>query len=390
MTTARSSTIVSIGITVGLVVLAVVQAGLLSAEQAAETGWSLAATATVVGAVGIAIALWWRVRYPFVVVVVVAAIALVTPTDQFSVAAALGLAIASYSVARWEPSHGKVIGGLCAAALAPFAIALVDIVSGPGIAIVVLMLVGTAASIGRLRFTVSQTRSEIRSRELAEAGYLAAAAERERIAHEMHDSIAHTLTVVSAQATGAQRIALADPERAAQALSDIAEASRRAQRELRVVLGLIDSTEDATAADLPGLLAVFEASGLALSVENLAVVADLPVASQVVIYQIVRESLTNAMKHGDLSAGARVTFSRQGQAQGSVLTAEITNTISKEPWAGAVGAGRGIAGMQQRMATIGGSLSAGSRADSIFEVTAQLPLVDNRAVANPSYPQGQQ
>jgi signal transduction histidine kinase len=213
-----------------------------------------------------------------------------------------------------------------------------------------------------------------RNAALQQQAEQAAAAERTRIARELHDIIAHHLSVVVLQAAGAR----ASGQAAEAALEKIEHSGRQALAETRRLLGVLrDTGEETGLAPQPGigeldaLAASVRAAGLPV---NLVISGDhtaLPAAVDVSVYRIVQEALTNVLKHAG-PARADVTI---GCTDGAV-TIEISDDGTGEPGERAPAGGHGLAGMRERVAIFGGELRAGPRADGGFAVRARLPLGD--------------
>ena len=202
----------------------------------------------------------------------------------------------------------------------------------------------------------------------------AAAAERARIARELHDIVAHHLSVVVLQAAGAR----ASGKAAEAALEKIEHSGRQALAETRRLLGVLRDTDEETGlAPQPGisgldaLAGTVRAAGLPV---NLVIDGDhtaLPAAVDVSVYRIVQEALTNILKHAG-GACADVTIGCADEA----VTIEITDDGTGEPGNRAPAGGHGLAGMRGRAAIFGGELHAGPRPGGGFAVRARLPLAD--------------
>lgn len=202
----------------------------------------------------------------------------------------------------------------------------------------------------------------------------AAAAERARIARELHDIVAHHLSVVVLQAAGAR----ASGKAAEAALEKIEHSGRQALAETRRLLGVLRDTDEETGlAPQPGisgldaLAGTVRAAGLPV---NLVIDGDhtaLPAAVDVSVYRIVQEALTNILKHAG-GACADVTIGCADEA----VTIEITDDGTGEPGNRAPAGGHGLAGMRERAAIFGGELHAGPRPGGGFAVRARLPLAD--------------
>ncbi len=199
----------------------------------------------------------------------------------------------------------------------------------------------------------------------------AAAAERARIARELHDIIAHHLSVVVLHAAGARACGRADPE----TLREIEQSGRQALTETRRLFGVLRDPEEETGrapqpgiSELPALAASLRAAGLEVSLSIDGDHAALPPAVNVSAYRIVQEALTNVLKHAG-PARAEVTVS----CADSAVTIEVTDDGPGNPAPPALTGGQGLAGMRERVALFGGDLRAGPRPCGGFTVRARLP-----------------
>jgi signal transduction histidine kinase len=217
-----------------------------------------------------------------------------------------------------------------------------------------------------------------RGRELeAERALFAAEAvryERARIARELHDIVAHCVSVMVIQASAGQRLTATDPSLAAEAFDSIGEVAQQAEAEIGRLLELLDATGQQRGADglrlIGELVTRASAAGLAVSCRFSGSADDLPADAADAAYRVVQESLTNALKH---APGAPVDIVIAGTA-GQVEIA-VRNGPAAGPSSGLEGAGggRGLAGMRERVSACGGELSAGPAADGGWQVLARLP-----------------
>lgn len=228
-------------------------------------------------------------------------------------------------------------------------------------------------------------RTRIRAREsrnamLAAEQEVAAEQERTRIARDMHDVVAHSLAVVVAQADGARYAARTDPAAAEEALRTIASTAREALGDVRVLLAQLRYRQEdgpqPTLGDLDPLIEQMRASGLRLEVEREGDALSLGTTQQIAVYRIVQESLTNALRHADVSHEVRVRFAWSPHGLELSITSRLpeakTRTGVLPVVAGHGTTGHGIAGMTERATLSGGWLRAGVEGDR-FVVTAWLP-----------------
>jgi signal transduction histidine kinase len=223
-------------------------------------------------------------------------------------------------------------------------------------------------SLGELGRTRSLRRADERRRLVAQ--------ERGRIARELHDVLAHTVSVIVVQANAAEDVFDARPDLARKALASIGTAARATLGELRVLLQTISADADAQpGAPQPGLgqldqlAASLGATGLRVELRREALTDALPAAVQLSAYRIVQESLTNTLRHSQATS-AHVTV-RGGP--GSVQV-EVRDDGPARPAGRAEGSRRGILGMRERARLLGGTLDAGPLPGGGFRVRADLPL----------------
>jgi signal transduction histidine kinase len=193
--------------------------------------------------------------------------------------------------------------------------------------------------------------------------------QRLTLARELHDVLAHHISLINVQASVALHLLDQQPERARPALASIKDASRESMHELRTALDVLRFGDEAPRAPAPGLSdldALVEgvrASGLQVGLERIGAVATLPAAVELAAYRIVQEALTNVTRH----AGARTVAIRL------VYDHDLTIDVSDDGAGGDVGAGNGITGMRERAAALGGTLDAGPDPGGGFRVVARLP-----------------
>jgi signal transduction histidine kinase len=230
-------------------------------------------------------------------------------------------------------------------------------------------------------------REELEVVERRHEGERALLQERQRIARELHDVVAHHMSVIAIQAEAGPYKTANPPSELVESFAEIRASALSGLNELRRVLGVLRSDQPDTMPqpgleDLPGLLDSARAGGVTVTTEVTGTPRPLPDGVDLSAYRIVQEALSNAMRH---APGSTVQVKLYyGEA---ALVMEIRNdgvngaqadpaAPEQEWWAGLGGGGHGIIGMRERAAMLGGHLQAGPVADDEFLVTAALPLGD--------------
>jgi signal transduction histidine kinase len=318
-------------------------------------------------------ALYWRRSRPLVVFGVTwgAAVLGIWLRDAGTVAIAMMFAL--YSVGRYVTDDRWSSIPLGGALVFVTASSLVDEVTVAQIAFG-LFFTFVVWYLGR-RLRIRGERAALLEREQAAEARRAVAEERTRIARELHDVVAHRVSLMTVQAGAAKTIAADDPEGASRAMHAVETAGRQALDELRHLLGVLRPDADGEAlgpqpglADLPRLVDQFRAAGLEVSLTMDGAQPDLPARVDLSVYRIVQEALTNALKHAGPNARTEVrlrTGSRGVDIE--VLDDGRGGTIL-------TGSGHGIVGMRERALLLGGRLDAGPRPGGGFHVAAHLPL----------------
>ncbi len=201
----------------------------------------------------------------------------------------------------------------------------------------------------------------------------AVAAERARIARELHDVLAHSISVMVVQASAGQELVGSDPERAATAMGQVADTGRRALAETGRLLSLVRDTDDEMAVEpdpgldrLDDLVEQFRRTGLEVQLDVEGTLQHLPAGVDLSAYRIVQEALTNSLKYGqDRSATVRVRRSTHE------LRVEAENRGRPGP---SRGSGLGLVGMAERVSVFGGTLEHEFTRDGRFRLVAVLPL----------------
>ncbi|MEI5099154.1 histidine kinase [Streptomyces sp. PmtG] len=330
-------------------------------------GWLVLGTS-----LGITVPLLWRRRHPLAVLAVMVAFSLVSSGTGAMLQVALVQLIVLFSIALRLPL--RTLGWAGALMLAPLVVGTVRYPKGswdqqivPQVwAYAIVALLGIAV---RSRQDYTQALVE-RARQLEverdQQAQLAAAAERTRIAREMHDIIGHNLSVITSLADGGKYAAARSPEHAAKALDAIGSTSRQALDELRRLLDVLreDAPEAAALspqpalADLNRLIEGVRSAGLPVRSTFQHGRADsLPQGQQLTVFRVVQEALTNTLKH----AGQGVTATVDVTYDDSGVTVTITDTGTGTGRLSGSGSGRGLTGMRERTALYEGTLEAGPR-----------------------------
>ncbi|MDQ3675889.1 MAG: histidine kinase, partial [Actinomycetota bacterium] len=293
----------------------------------------------------------------------------------------LAALVAAYSVGiharRWPSLLGITLAMAAievAAARGTGGEASPDPVAAP-VFLLAVWAVGRVAGSRHDRARVLARNAAERDRHREEDARAAVAAERRRIAIELHDAVSHSLALIVMQSTGAQGIMRREPERAEQSLRAIERAGREGLTEMRRLLGLMgedrDDAERSPQPRIQSVQALIDGAGDAGLDVHLAVEGEPRAVAPAVdlsAYRIVQEALTNAAKH---AGPCRVAVALRWQTQ--TLELEIINDHAGVSVDG-VTSGRGLIGMRERVALVGGSLEVGHQENGHFAVHARLPL----------------
>ncbi len=344
-----------------------------------------AAVAVAIPAITLPLA--WRRRAPVVSVTVVygayAVQALAGGHAEQSIAVSIALLVSIYSLAaNVHDSRVAVAALVPCQGVAWMALALeggreigdyaFSLLLGGG-----AWLGGYAVRSGRLVTAQAEDRAERAEQLSAAERERAVAEERARIAREMHDVLAHTMSVVVVQTGAARQLVRSEPGRTETMLQSVETTSRQALAEMRRLLGLIrGDAEGLGIAPQPGLAQLDELvaraheAGLDLSLEQEGDSRPLPAGIDLAAYRIAQEAITNAIKHG-IGPASLVVRSRPTE-----LELELRNAIGPQE-RNVSGAGHGLIGMRERALLYGGTLEA-ERANGEFTIHARLPLEAER------------
>ena len=304
--------------------------------------------------------------------------------------AGAAVAIMLYTVAAMRPRRDALV----TAALAECAVigASVRIAGGRWWFVAIFLTGMAAAALGLGLYSATRRaylaglrdRAAHLERERDQQGALAAAAERARIAREMHDIVAHHLTVMVTLSDGAIAASANSPQRAAEVMRSVSATGRQALADTRRLLGVLrqpgseEESQDLAPipdlGELDALIARIQAAGLATTFEVHGAVPDVPAGVQLTVYRLVQEALTNTLKHAGPSARAAVRLRYTPHE----LRVEVDDDGTGRP--GPLGNGAGLAGMRERVHAYGGDVSAGPRGTGGWRVSARLSLDGTEAM----------
>ncbi|MFJ4971562.1 sensor histidine kinase [Streptomyces sp. NPDC088755] len=325
-------------------------------------------------------ALWLRRRWPVPLAVALTVLSIVEPVAG----GALLVALFSLAVHRpFKPVASVGAGALIVAPLQPFLRPdpQTGFVASLLFGVLLILLVLSWGMVVRSRRQLVHTLRERAHRAEAEAELRAEQAQRlarEAIAREMHDVLAHRLTLLSVHAGALEFRPDAPAAEIARAAGVIRDSAHEALQDLREIIGVLRGPGDTgegerpqpTLTTLGALVDESRQAGMKVTVDQrVAAPADAPAASGRTVYRIAQECLTNARKH---APGAEVTITVTG-GPGDGLTIEVANPAPTEPFERVPGSGQGLIGLTERATLAGGRLDHGPTPQGGFVVRARLP-----------------
>ncbi|WP_336208772.1 sensor histidine kinase [Nonomuraea sp. LPB2021202275-12-8] len=310
---------------------------------------------------------------------------LVTLGYGASLAGVAGLVLL-YSVASYR-GLAAALGGL----LLSLVVYVVGSSAGPlsaahwsdhmAVVVVLVAVWGAGRSLRLRRAYLAELKDRAARLERARAAdtRAARAEERSRIARELHDVVAHHVSVMTVQAAAARKVLASDPELAREALSAIESTGRTAMAEMRDIVGVLRADARAELGpqpgmrDLPALVEQMREAGLVTSLSAEGTPRPIPAGVDLAAYRLVQEGLTNTLRHAGAGAQAVVTV-RHGPCELEVRVEDDGLGVA----APAQRPGHGLVGIRERVALYGGILTIGPKAGGGFEVRARFPLKDGR------------
>ncbi|MCZ7415074.1 MULTISPECIES: sensor histidine kinase [unclassified Streptomyces] len=356
--------------------------------------WQLLAAVPI--SVALSVVVWLRRRWPEAMLLLAVAAGLAQlATDVFAVPPDFAMLVIVFTVAcrevRWA-SRLALVGAFVGPPLAALRFAEEDGSTFGDIAALVFFLVcfllawvmGDSLRTRRAYYIELEERAARLEREREAQAKVAVAAERARIARELHDVVAHNVSVMVVQADGAAYVLDSAPEQTRQALETISGTGRQALAEMRRLLGVLRDDERGEAGEYVPQPGVEQLTELVEQVRGTGLTVDfrvdgtprpLPSGVELTAYRIVQEALTNTRKHGGPEAGAtvRITY---GSDELSLLAEDDGRGAQAELYeeGGADGLGHGLIGMRERVGMVGGLLETGPRPGGGFRIRASLPL----------------
>ncbi|WP_062462957.1 sensor histidine kinase [Demequina soli] len=350
----------------------------------------------------------WRQHYPRLVVWLVlapwlAAVGMGYPDTSAQFAVYLAL----YGLAAYTPRRAAIVHGAAVLAVmvawTTVGLLVTDYVPWTSLvavtlAVIVPMMIGFVDHRRRERLTELELEHERREQAQRVIATDAVRAERARIARELHDVVAHEITVMTLQAEGARRLARESDARVLEALATISASGRTGLAEMQRMIGVLRATEqdavetaerDRAVAELEPMPALAAIPALAQQVDDAGLPVDLsivgtahvPAGVELSAYRVVQEALTNAMKHAGPGAHASVRVEREPSRVTVLVEDDGRGVISD---AARLSGGHGLRGMGERVHALGGTLEYGPRPGGGFRVRAVLPSGDDQVGHRPA------
>jgi signal transduction histidine kinase len=348
-------------------------------------------TLTYLTAVTMALGYSLHRRFPLTAVAVVLISVLIYANGQFAAYPGLNAFVLLYGVALHSEQRRRSLIALAATIL----VMTVSVLLQPAgvvdqatwisteLATVVAWLGGDNLRQRRARWAALKERNEFLEREREVRARKAVIEERLRIAQELHDVVAHAMSVIAVQSGVGNHVIETQPAEAQKALAAIETTSRSVLIEMRRLLGVLRQNGESDAElvpapglrDLPSLISQVADGGVNTKLRIMGAPRELPAGVDLSAYRIVQEALTNAIKHGGPRADVTLSYTEQD------VSIEVTNddAPSNDRGQHVVQAGHGLIGMRERVAVFDGEFSAQPRPGGGFRVAARLPFQGSRS-----------
>ncbi len=355
----------------------------------------------MLGSALLAIPLVWRRRFPIAMALVQSALYIalpyVTGMDLYSSQVVLFLGF--YSIGAWSARRGWALVSRIVISVAMAVWLVSSIFGGPmfggegpeamtATQIMAIFAINGSINIaffaGAWVFGNRAWQQALERRELEQAGQeirglqaeiVAHAVENERlrIARELHDVVAHHVTAMSVQAAAARRVLSSDPARAEASLKAVESSARSAVADLRTMVTTLRSADETeslpTLDDVAALVEEARGAGRSVTYERIGEIPELTPATELTLYRVAQEGLTNVHKHA--GAAAHVALRLRGTRDGVEL--EVSDD-GQGSTSALPGTGTGLTGMRERIAAVGGTLEAGPKPRGGFLVRAAIPV----------------
>jgi signal transduction histidine kinase len=334
----------------------------------------------------------WRRRYPLTVFAFTVMVALVQWSANVTLAADVALLVYLYTVASRYPLRVGVLAAavveigvvlaavrwdLAASLGQPWLVSLL-LLSAP---VVAALLLGVSVRIRRQSLADLTERADRLERERDQEAAIAVAAERNRIAREMHDVVAHSLAVMVTLSDAAALKLAVEPERAALAMREVSATGHQALDEMRGLLGVLRTAHDHAGlqpqpgiADVGALVDQVLATGLTAELSVTGSASVLPPGAELTVYRIVQEAITNVLKHAQAPTRITVDIDLREVA----ITVDVRDDGVTDGRVVAM-QGMGLAGMCERVSVHGGTVSAGPDPAGGWRIHAVVPLATGRS-----------
>lgn len=370
-------------------VISVVEASSPDAASQASGPDTFAYITIVIGAASLLL----RRRLPITVLAITSTVlAVFYLRDGGDFLSILGLS-AFYAVAAHSDRREKAWAAMLVTAPVLFTLASITILDTPdgydvdsavsmGSFIIGAIVFGLIVRNRRRFFADSEHRAAAAEADRQASAARAVAQERSRIAREMHDVVAHGMSVIAVQAAAAQEIVHTNPDKAAEVMGRIENVGRQSLNEMRRMLGVLRNGDDDTTvslapqprlADVDAMVARSVDAGVATNLVVTGTQRDLAPGIELTAFRIMQEALTNVLKHAGPAASATVTITYDPDAVTVEIIDDGRGAVSSLSNAGG---GHGLIGMHERVEIYGGELSTGPRIGGGFAVRAVLPTDD--------------